>query len=113
MAFVVHFSPSDRRRVSSPNPKKTPANRLHTNTNINWFNNVKFMFESNGFYEILLFPSSVNLKAFTPVFRNRLIDNYLTHWQIDLRSISSLTLFRLIKSTFDISEYLLKVTIPT
>ena len=55
------------------------SNRLHTNTNISWFNNVKFMFESNGFYEIWLFPSSVNLKAFTPVFRNRLIDNPLAY----------------------------------
>ena len=26
MAFVVHFSPLDGRRVSSPNPKKTPVN---------------------------------------------------------------------------------------
>ena len=80
------------------------SNKLHTNTNIDWFNNVKFMFESNGFYEIWLFPSSVNLKAFTPVFCNRFIDNYLIHWHIDIRSRSSLTLFRHIKSTFDISE---------
>ena len=25
MAFVVHFSPFDGRQVSSPNPKKNPA----------------------------------------------------------------------------------------
>ena len=71
------------------------------------------MFESNGFYEILLLPSSVNLKAFTPIFHNRLINNHLIKWHIDLHSRSSLTLFRHIKSNFDISEYLLKVTIPT
>ena len=56
-----------------------------------------------------MFPASVNSDKFISILKTRLKDLYISEWSEGLRSHTSLTLYREIKSTFEISPYLLKM----
>ena len=82
--------------------------------NINpWTNKVKALLQRTGFYDIWLFPASVNLKIFLPIFRNRLIDIYVSKWFQDINYRPSLFVYRHLKENFNLSNYLNKMTITT
>ena len=59
-------------------------NKAH-NANL-WTNKVKVLLQGKGFYDIWLFPTSVNLKILLPIFRNRLIDIYVSEWFKDINN---------------------------
>ena len=78
-----------------------------------WTNKVKVLLQRKGFYDIWLFPTSVNLKILLPIFRNRLIDIYVSEWFKDINNRPSLFVYRPLKVNFNRSNYLKKMTIPT
>ena len=82
------------------------------NTNL-WTNKVKALLQRTGFYDIWLFPASVNLKIFLPIFRNRLIDIYVSEWFQDINNRPSLFVYRHLKENFNRSNYLNRMTITT
>ena len=82
------------------------------NTNL-WTNKVKALLQRTGFYDIWLFPASVNLKIFLPIFRNRLIDIYVSEWFQDINNRPSLFVYMHLKENFNRTNYLNKMTITT
>ena len=85
-------------------------NKLEANQNVtNWVSNVKKILERTGFPDVWMFPASVNSDKFISILKTRLKDLYISEWSEGLRSHTSLTLYREIKSTFEISPYLLKM----
>ena len=85
---------------------------LNKNSNV-WTNKVKALLQNTGFYDVWLFPDSVNLKRFVPLFRNRLIDMYISERFQDISIKSSLSIFKHIKSSFEWSDYLTKMKISS
>ncbi|XP_053403102.1 uncharacterized protein LOC128558242 [Mercenaria mercenaria] len=75
----------------------------------NWLYKVKNMLNLSGFGEIWLFPSSVDVKQFIPVFKSRLIDTYISEWRISVNNSPSLMLFKELKETYGMSQYLLTI----
>ena len=69
----------------------------------------KYILERTGFPDVWMFPASVNSDKFISILKTRLKDLYISEWSEGLRSHTSLTLYREIKSTFEISPYLLKM----
>ena len=49
---------------------------------------------------------SVDQKIFIPLFRRRLIDNFLVELRVGLNTYSSMTLYRELKDDFHLAEYL-------
>ena len=82
------------------------------NSNL-WTNKVKALLQRTGFYDIWLFPASVNLKIFLPIFRNRLIDIYVSEWFQDINNRPSLFVYWHLKENFNRSNYHNKMTITT
>ena len=75
-----------------------------------WANNVRKLLQSSGFHEVWLYPGSININVFMPVLRRRLLDIYISEWNTDINHSTSLYLFREIKTNFEISDYLNKIT---
>ena len=72
----------------------------------NWVAKVRDMLQSTGFNDVWLYPNSVNIKIFTPIFRNRLVDLYIGTWRIDIRQRSSLSLFKELKINLEMKCHL-------
>ena len=57
---------------------------------VNWASKVRDLLQNTGFHDVWMYPSSVNIKMFIPIFRNRLIDIYINNWRQDVCSRSCL-----------------------
>jgi hypothetical protein len=78
------------------------------NPNIkNWSSNVKDLLHISGFADVWLYPESVNLNVFMPIFERRLRDVYITKWRNGIELCSSLSLYKELKTVFVMSQYLL------
>ena len=74
--------------------------------NILWLTKLKNLLERNGFADVWRYPFSVDQKIFIPLFRRRLIDNFLVELRVGLYTYSSMTLYRELKDDFNLAEYL-------
>ena len=74
-----------------------------------WLAKVKDLLDHTGFSEIWNSPNSIRMETFIPVFKMRLIDNFIVELRTGLESNSSMTLYREINSTFELQSYLLKI----
>lgn len=77
--------------------------------NMYWLAKVKLLLERNGFAEVWCYPQSVNVELFIPVFKTRLIDNFLVELRGGLNTCTSMVLYRELKQCFEISPYLQKL----
>ena len=75
-------------------------------SNSSWAAKVKNLLQRNGFFDVWMFPESVNINAFIPIFHLRLKDNFITEWRQGLNVSSSLTLYKEVKQNFELSPYL-------
>lgn len=76
---------------------------------VNWASKVRDLLQNTGFHEVWMYPSSVNINMFVPIFRTRIIDMYINNWRQDICSKSSLFLFKELKPDFERSEYINKM----
>ena len=76
------------------------------NTSQNWASKVKDILQTTGFYDVWLFPASVNSSSFIPILRNRLRDLYINNWRNGMEQCSSLDVYKEIKITFEQSPYI-------
>ena len=76
------------------------------NSTTSWTAKVKYLLEYSGFPDVWLFPESVNIKTFLPLFQSRLRDIYVTEWKQSIELSSALTLYNILKQSFDTSSYL-------
>ena len=76
------------------------------NSTTSWTAKVKYLLEHSGFPDVWLFPESVNIKTFLPLFQSRLRDIYVTEWKQGIELSSALTLYNILKQSFDTSSYL-------
>jgi hypothetical protein len=60
------------------------------NCSTNWASKLKSILQSAKFSEVWLYPDSVNIKLFVPIFRNRLRDIYICCWNDGIQSSSLL-----------------------
>ena len=83
-------------------------NEVQSNPNntTSWTAKVKYLLEHSGFPDVWLFPESVNIKIFLPLFQSRLRDIYVTEWKQGIELSSALTLYNILKQSFDTSSYL-------
>ena len=72
----------------------------------NLANKVKHLLDSLGFADVWIYPESVVLKKFIPIFSQRQKDIYITQWHMDIQNYSSLSLYTLIKTDFSRAKYL-------
>ena len=88
-------------------------NQLHSdceNGKTNWLSNVKDMLLQLGFGYVYMYPRSVNVKMFKHIFRERMIDCFITQTEIEIRESPKLILYReLISDKLEIEPYLLKI----
>ena len=68
---------------------------------------VKLLLEHNGFPDVWMYPESVNINMFIPIFQNRLRDVFITEWNHGLSLSSSSMLYKELKQSFEMSPYLL------
>ena len=54
-------------------------------------------------------PGSVDVKAFIPVFKTRLIDTFLVGMRNQLTASSSMSLYRELSQTFELAPYLINL----
>ena len=78
-------------------------------TKTQWLAKVKDLLDHTGFSEIWNSPKSVRMETFIPMFKMRLIDNFIVYLRTGLESNYSMTLYREINSTFELQSYLLKI----
>ena len=57
---------------------------------INWASRVRDLLQNAGFNDVWLFPHSVNINKFAPLFRQRLVDIYINEWKHDIAARSTL-----------------------
>lgn len=72
-----------------------------------WTAKVKKLLEQNGFPDVWMYPESVNVNMFIPIFQNRLRDVFITEWNHGLSLSSSSVLYKEMKQSFEMSPYLL------
>ena len=72
-----------------------------------WLTKLKHMLEDNGFAEVWIYPGSVNVDLFIPVFKRRLLDNFLVEVRTGLNICTSMVLYRELCQDFEISPYLI------
>ena len=72
-----------------------------------WTAKVKLLLEHNGFPDVWMYPESVNINMFIPIFQNRLRDVFITEWSHGLNLSSSSMLYKEMKQSFEMSPYLL------
>lgn len=85
-------------------------NEVENNPNIvSWSSKVKNLLQHSGFADVWLYPESVDIKKFIPMFHCRLKDIYITDWKQSIDLSSSLVMYREMKTIFEISPYLLIV----
>jgi hypothetical protein len=46
---------------------------------VNWASKVRDLLQNTGFHEVWMYPSSVNINMFVPIFRTRIIDMYINN----------------------------------
>ena len=71
--------------------------------NVLWLSKLKYLLERHGFAEVWYYPQSVDIKLFIPVFKRRLIDNFLIELREGLNKSSSMTFYKELKHDFEIS----------
>ena len=74
-----------------------------------WLNKVKNLRDNNGFSDVWTYPNSVNKKKFLPIFKRRLIDNFINESRRNLEASSSMSLYKEINQNFELSPYLTKI----
>ena len=74
-----------------------------------WSSKVKSLLEKSGFLDVWLFPESVDITKFVKIFHNRLRDIFITEWKQGMGLSSSLDIYREIKSSFELTPYLLLI----
>ena len=74
-----------------------------------WLNKVKNLLDNNGFSDVWTYPNSVNKKKFLPIFKRRLIDNFINETRRNLEASSSMSLYKEINQNFELSPYLTKI----
>ena len=72
-----------------------------------WTAKVKLLLEHNCFPDVWMYPESVNINMFIPIFQNRLRDVFITEWSHGLSLSSSLMLYKEMKQSFEMSPYCL------
>ena len=75
----------------------------------NWSFKIKGILETAGFADVWMYPESVNINLFIPIFQVRLRDIYICKWRSDMSLCSSLVLYKELKNSFTISEYLVMI----
>ena len=75
-------------------------------TSSNWASKVKELLKRSGFYDVWLFPESVNMNLFFNILQCRLRDIYITDWKQRLNLSQSLAIYRELKQSFEKSSYL-------
>ena len=76
-----------------------------------WSSKIKHLFERSGFPDVWLFPESVNINKFIPLFQCRLRDLYIVEWKQGIELSSSLYIYKEIKRTLRFHHiYLLSIT---
>ena len=78
-------------------------------TSSNWASKVKELLERSGFYDVWLFPESVNMNLFLSILQCRLRDIYITEWKQGLNLSQSLAIYRDVKQSFEMSSYSVKM----
>ena len=74
-----------------------------------WINKVKDLLDKNGFTEVWYNPHLIHKEKFLAILKRRLIDNFIVDLRAGLNHSTSMSLFREIRETFDLSSYLLKL----
>ena len=74
-----------------------------------WLYKVKNLLDNNGFSDVWTYPNSVNKKKFLPIFKRRLIDNFINETRRNLEASSSMSLYKEINQNFELSPYLTKI----
>ena len=64
------------------------------------------LLQRSGSTQVWLYPESVNINNFTPIFKRRLIDIFISHWRTEISATSSLVLFVELKQNFELSPYI-------
>ena len=80
-----------------------------TSTRTQWLAKVKDLLDHTGFSEIWNSPNLIRMETFIPLFKMRLIDNFIVELRIGLESSFSMTLYREINYTFELQSYLLQI----
>lgn len=73
----------------------------------NWTSKVKALLERSGFNDVWLYPESVNIDIFLKILHTRLKDNYISEWTQGLNLSSSLHIYKELKTSLEMSHYLL------
>ena len=69
----------------------------------NWSKNVKNLLETTGFCEIWLYPESVDIDRFMPIFTTRIKDIHISNWHNNIGTSTSMQLFHNLKTTYELS----------
>ena len=76
----------------------------------NWIYNIKMLLGQLGLAYVWLFPTSVvNANVLKHTLKTRLMDNFMNECRLKMDTSPSLTLFRELKDTLEISTYLVKI----
>ena len=72
----------------------------------NWVASVKQLLNNYGFTYVWNNPTSVNVKSFHKIFRQRAVDVFIQSWNADISKSSSLLLYKIYKTVPEIETYL-------
>ena len=78
-------------------------------TSSNWASKNKELLEQSGFYDVWLFPESVNMNLLLNILQCRQRDIYITEWKQGLNLSQLLAIYREVKQPFEMSSYLVKM----
>ena len=74
-----------------------------------WLIKVKNLLDRNGFSDVWNNPYSVKKEPFLAIFKQRLIDNFIGEVRRGLEASGSMSLYKEINQTFELSPYLFKI----
>ena len=72
----------------------------------NWVGNVKAILNEFGFTNIWIYPGLYDLKHFSYIFKQRLLDCFTQKWHSDLQENRALVLYKHFKVDFSYEPYL-------
>ena len=107
--FLNHYRTKSNNCILFTDFDKVQRENADRISKLKWASKVKDLLERCGFHDIWLFPASVNLEIFLPISKRRLMDFFVNDWHTDIQNKTSLTLFRILKSEIEISNYLIKI----
>ena len=88
------------------------AYKVNITHDLTWYQGVQYILKNNGFGDVWVNPSSVDLHCFHKVLRQRLNDQHMQNWRNKFNVSRRFQTLQILQPSFDMQKYILIIKDP-